>query len=169
MTVDLLAVAAPAALPPALLAVAIAVMPGVLASPLAPEESLGAFRGESPNGLWTLTVSDDADGDGGAIAGFELRIVTTTCPLPSASGVDVGGRVTTSAGNGIRSAQVVLSDQSGNVLQTALSSAFGYYRFSNVEIGGTYIISVGSKRYTFTPRVVQVLDNIGDVDFTAEP
>ena len=33
---------------------------GVTASPLAPEEPLGAFTGEDPNGTWTLRVSDDA-------------------------------------------------------------------------------------------------------------
>jgi len=32
---------------------------GVTASPLAPEEALGAFLGENPNGTWTITVSDD--------------------------------------------------------------------------------------------------------------
>ena len=34
-----------------------------LASPLVPEEALGAFIGENPNGTWTLTVSDDEADD----------------------------------------------------------------------------------------------------------
>ena len=36
-----------------------------LASPLTPEEPLGAFIGENPNGTWTITISDDLAGDGG--------------------------------------------------------------------------------------------------------
>jgi hypothetical protein len=39
----------------------------VLASPLAPEEPLSAFVGENPNGVWTLMISDDLSGDGGAL------------------------------------------------------------------------------------------------------
>ncbi len=39
----------------------------VLATPLVPEEPLGAFIGENPNGTWTLTLSDDATGDGGTL------------------------------------------------------------------------------------------------------
>ena len=49
-----------------------------LASPLVPEEALGAFRGEDPNGTWTLTISDDAAGDGGAVT-WSLDIDTATC------------------------------------------------------------------------------------------
>lgn len=139
------------------------------ATPLTGEESLGAFRGEQPNGTWRITVSDDAVGDGGALGPWELRIVTNTCPLPTAAGVDVAGRVTTAEGNGLRNARVTLADQSGTVLQTAITSAFGFYRFTNVEVGQTYIVSVGSKRYTFTPRVIQVFDSIADADFTALP
>ena len=37
----------------------------ILASPLVPEEALGAFIGENPNGTWTLTISDDLAGDSG--------------------------------------------------------------------------------------------------------
>jgi subtilisin-like proprotein convertase family protein len=31
---------------------------GVVATPLVPEEAMGAFIGENPNGLWTLTIAD---------------------------------------------------------------------------------------------------------------
>ncbi len=45
-----------------------------LASPLTPEEALGAFIGEDPNGTWTLTISDDALGDIGNLASWSLAI-----------------------------------------------------------------------------------------------
>ncbi|MFO0041729.1 MAG: proprotein convertase P-domain-containing protein [Pseudomonadota bacterium] len=51
----------------------------VLASPLTPEESFGAFYGENPNGIWTLTVSDDAAGDTGALANWSLALTTCAC------------------------------------------------------------------------------------------
>ena len=54
-----------------------------LASPLAPEEALGAFIGENPNGTWTLTISDDLAGDGGTLAGWSLDIITAACATPT--------------------------------------------------------------------------------------
>jgi uncharacterized repeat protein (TIGR01451 family) len=50
-----------------------------LASPLVPEEALGAFIGEDPNGTWTLTISDDLAGDGGSLDSWSLDLVTFTC------------------------------------------------------------------------------------------
>ena len=56
---------------------------GVTATPLAPEEALGAFAGEDPNGTWTLRVGDGVAGQSGALAGWSLSITT----LPSAPAV----------------------------------------------------------------------------------
>jgi subtilisin-like proprotein convertase family protein len=52
----------------------------VTATPLAPEEPLGAFIGENPNGVWTLTVSDDLAGDGGSLENWSLEVKTANCP-----------------------------------------------------------------------------------------
>ena len=46
------------------------------ATPLVPEEGLGAFRGEDPNGTWTITVSDDLAGDGGNLNSWSLDVFT---------------------------------------------------------------------------------------------
>jgi subtilisin-like proprotein convertase family protein len=51
----------------------------VLASPLIPEEAMGAFVGEDPNGTWTITISDDLAGDGGSLDSWTLEL--TTFPL----------------------------------------------------------------------------------------
>ncbi len=48
----------------------------VTATPLTPEEALAAFMGENPNGVWTLTISDDLGGDGGALNSWNLDIST---------------------------------------------------------------------------------------------
>lgn len=44
------------------------------ATPLVPEEALGAFRGEDPNGTWTITISDDLAGDGGSLNSWSLDV-----------------------------------------------------------------------------------------------
>ena len=85
---------------------------------------------------------------------------------PSAAGVTVSGRVLTAEGRGLRNARVTITDQSG-VSRTVVTSSFGYYTFTDVEVGQTYLIGVASKRYHFTPRLLQVVDSLSDVDFTA--
>ncbi|MCB1054815.1 MAG: IPTL-CTERM sorting domain-containing protein [Acidobacteria bacterium] len=54
---------------------------GTLASPLVPEEAFGALLGEDPNGTWTLTISDDAGGDGGSLNAWTVNAMTCTCAL----------------------------------------------------------------------------------------
>src|SRR5262249_21358395 len=49
---------------------------GVVATPLVPEEPLAAFRGENPNGTWTITISDDLAGDGGSLNSWALETST---------------------------------------------------------------------------------------------
>lgn len=48
------------------------------AASLVPEEAMAAFIGENPNGTWTLSISDDANGDGGTLNTWSLSIDTTT-------------------------------------------------------------------------------------------
>lgn len=47
----------------------------VTATPLSPEGRLQAFRGENPNGTWTLRVQDDAYTNVGALASWTLDFV----------------------------------------------------------------------------------------------
>lgn len=47
-----------------------------LASPLVPEEAMGSFIGEDPNGVWTLKITDDSFGDIGNLASWSLNITT---------------------------------------------------------------------------------------------
>lgn len=57
----------------------------VLASPLVPEEALAAFVGEDPNGVWTLTISDDLAGDGGTLDSWSIDVTTfASVPIQSA-------------------------------------------------------------------------------------
>ncbi len=48
----------------------------VTATPLVPEEAMAAFIGENPNGVWTLTISDDQGGDGGTLSSWTLGVTT---------------------------------------------------------------------------------------------
>ncbi len=48
-------------------------------STFAPDEALSAFNGEDPNGVWTLTVSDNAANDTGTLNSWSLKL----SPVPS--------------------------------------------------------------------------------------
>jgi Carboxypeptidase regulatory-like domain len=78
---------------------------------------------------------------------------------PTAAPVSISGRVSGPGGQAVGSATVTLTDSSGHV-QTALSNSFGYFGFTNVTSGETYVLTVTHKRFTFSPRVVSVDDNI---------
>ena len=86
----------------------------------------------------------------------------------TAAEASISGRVTTSFGYGVRNATVVATDSNGAVW-TAQTSAFGYYTLKGLGVGRAYVISVKSKSYVFTPRVITLEDAVDGVDFVANP
>jgi Putative Ig domain/Carboxypeptidase regulatory-like domain len=113
-------------------------------------------------GTFTFTVkATDTDG----MAGAQQYSVTVTAP--TAAGVSVSGRVLTPQGAGLMNAMVVLTDASGNT-SIARTSTFGNYHFENVAAGQTYVLTVTSKRYQFAPQVVSVMEDLGELNFTAQ-
>jgi len=88
---------------------------------------------------------------------------------PTAANALVSGRVLTANGAGIRNVQITITFPSG-AIRTTTSATFGYYRFSEIPVGATYVISVAAKKYTFAPssQVKQVQDDLQDVDFIAD-
>ena len=82
---------------------------------------------------------------------------------PTAASVSVSGRVFAGK-SGLTNAFVTLTDSSGNA-RTARTSAFGYYRFDDVEVGRTYILSVQSKRFQFPTQVVNVVEELSEFNF----
>ncbi|MCY3003572.1 MAG: proprotein convertase P-domain-containing protein [Planctomycetota bacterium] len=58
----------------------------VTASPLSPEGRLAAFRGEDPNGTWTLRVQDDAFSNAGSVGSWSLQLsALATAPTVSSA------------------------------------------------------------------------------------
>jgi hypothetical protein len=88
---------------------------------------------------------------------------------PTAANAVVGGRILTASGAGIRNVQVTITFPSGEI-RTTTSTTFGYYNFTEIPVGGAYVVSVSAKKYTFAQasQIRQVQDDLRDVDFTAE-
>jgi hypothetical protein len=97
---------------------------------------------------------------------WRTRIVSYAFPPPTAASAAVSGRILTPDGRAVASAVVTITDSSG-AARRAITGPFGYYRFDDVRVGESYVISVTARRYQFTPRTVSVLDELTDVDFTA--
>jgi predicted outer membrane repeat protein len=105
----------------------------------------------------------DGNGDGTAIVdigAFEAPLGTT------AASVSVSGRVT-ARGRGISNAVVHLTSQSGEIL-TSRTNRLGYYTFTDLAAGETYIFNVFSKRYQFNPQVVNLTEDLAELDFSAQ-
>lgn len=89
----------------------------------------------------------------------------TNLPPAVAANVSVGGRVLTEKdGRPVTRATVTLTDQSGTT-RTALTNAFGYFRFDDLEVGENYVFTVQHKLYEFAPRVISVNEDIGEIIF----
>jgi hypothetical protein len=87
--------------------------------------------------------------------------------LLTAANVQVGGRVTNSAGSGIGNARVSMAGPDG-ATRIAITNSFGYFSFDNVAAGANYFMTVQAKRYTFTPQLVEVGDSISDMTFVSD-
>lgn len=91
-------------------------------------------------------------------------------PSPATSNATVTGRVFTASGIPLRGATVSIRNQAdGTGLQTALTTSFGYYTFTNVPIGATYTITIRSKRNLFTPVVTTINGDLFDLNIFAQP
>lgn len=99
----------------------------------------------------------------------ELLTCTFTNNVVLAATASVTGQVLNSAGYGIRNAYVTLTDASTGTVTTVLTNQFGFYKFTNLETGHFYTLSVSAKRYTFanSTQSFTLGDNMSGVNFVA--
>ena len=108
------------------------------------------------------SIINATGGNGADIGAFEVQLA------PTAAQVTIGGRAITANGRGISNVIISLTDASGTV-RTARTTAFGRYRFTNVQAGETYIITAKSKRFQFSQptQVLNVNEDMDSVNFVA--
>jgi Carboxypeptidase regulatory-like domain/Putative Ig domain len=123
-----------------------------------------AANGKTVRLRWVVATDDKVAASGLSGAWID-SIVGGACSVTAAE-VEVSGRVITADGRGLRNAVVRISDSTGSI-RTVTTSSFGYYRFENVEVGQAYVISVGSRRYRFAPRLVNITDTATDLNLVA--
>ncbi len=122
---------------------------------------IGNFR------LRTKALTTGAETDIGAFPANSFVNDISVQPLVTASGVTLSGRVALGPqGRGITNVVVSITDPSGVVRSTTTGKG-GRYAFEDLETGASYVITVRSRNYSFSPRVVQLFDNLADIDFFA--
>lgn len=96
---------------------------------------------------------------------FDINNANFAITTPTAATVSASGRVVSSSGRGVSNALVTATDQNG-VVRTARTNSFGYYRFDEIEAGGTYVFSVSLKHYQAATRVVSLVEELNEFNFT---
>ncbi len=109
-----------------------------------------------------FAAGNAANGDGSPSGDFIYT--TSEIVQAGASTATISGQVFTAGGLGLRNALVRLikEDGSGTVI---LTNSLGFYTFTQVPTGQTYLITVSSKRYRFQSRSVAPSSDLTDVDF----
>lgn len=84
--------------------------------------------------------------------------------------VIVSGRVKTESGRGVPRVSISLSNAKGNTLY-AMTNSFGFYRFTGLPSGATYLFNIRHKQYDFLQPsfLLFVADEQTDLNFTARP
>ena len=124
----------------------------------------GGGKSNSPNFSIEGTLGQSIAGSSSSSANFGVRAgFWQAFFAPTAALVSVSGRVITPDGSPVFRARVTLTDGTGATRST-LSSNFGYYRFDDIEVGQTYILSATAKQFQFAPRVIAVNDELSNLD-----
>lgn len=145
----------------------------VVAPVLSPEGRFAAYRGEDPNGIWTLEIVDDAGGDVGNLNFWQLDVTTvngpegsTTTTIMNSPGLPIVDNQTTSsvtpvAGLGLTLEKVVLymevTHTFGADLDMRLMSPAGTIVAVSTDNGGGF-----DNTYNGTTFDPDVLDTVTD-------
>ena len=106
----------------------------VVATTLVPEEALGAFQGEDPNGTWTITISDDLAGDGGSLNSWTLDLSTlTAAPIETSMGFN-NGTATPIADVTTTTSTIVVSGAGTTLTGTQLVTAIQHTFAADLDI-----------------------------------
>jgi hypothetical protein len=86
---------------------------------------------------------------------------------PTAAPISLAGQVVATDGRAVAKALVTITGADGTS-RTIMSNSFGYFRFSDLEVG-QYVVSARHKTFEFTPQVVGAQSSVEDLRLEAHP
>lgn len=91
--------------------------------------------------------------------------------VPTAATAIVSGRIFDIYGGYAKDVAVSITSLATGERLSTRTNSFGFYRFTELPVGGSYLITVNSRRYTFATdtRIVFLMDDLSEQDFTAIP
>lgn len=115
---------------------------------------------------WEM-VNEPGDDHGLAIDDLSFRASGGSTAAPAS----ISGRVVEASGQPIPRIRVMLSGGSLTEPVYAVTNAFGFYRFEDIETGEAYVVRAHSRRHQFsTPSIfVNLGDNVTGLNFVALP
>ena len=141
-----------------------------------------------PGGVGTITFNERITAGPGdltvnamhiniTVGGSNYNVVVASshsdivCPgiVITAAEVNVSGHVLDSNGAPISRAVVSITNAQGVIVRTTSSDETGAYTLTNITSGSTYIVSANSKAYVFTPRALNLLDEVTGFNLIGTP
>jgi Carboxypeptidase regulatory-like domain/Calx-beta domain len=121
----------------------------------------------------SVSALDDFDGQIRSLTGFvggTPDIGADEALSPTAATATINGRVTTADGRSIRNVALWLTDTTTGEIKFTKTNPFGYYRFIDLEVGRSYVLSVSSKRFRFAnpSRLITLDEDLTGEDFISE-
>jgi len=106
-----------------------------------------------------------------AEAGEEITCTFTSDELaPTASTASVGGRVMRENGYGVGGVVLYLYSGNGGRRHMALTNSFGYYNFTDLQVGELYILGIQQSRWTILDNVrsFTLNEDLSEMNFIVE-
>lgn len=131
----------------------------------------GGQRSSSPSFTLEGTIGQPVAGNRSMSSSFLLRdgFWALDSLAPTSANVVVSGRVMLTRSHSISRAFVTITDPISNLHFQTFTGPLGYFTFTEIPVGKTYVISVSHGRHVFDPpsQIVNVQDNISDIVFYA--
>ena len=102
---------------------------------LVPEEAMGAFVGENPNGVWTLSIADDAAIDSGTLNSWSLDITTVpVAPTTTLANGSATPALVIPAGPGFVSSTINISGASTVITDVNCTTTITHINCADLDI-----------------------------------
>lgn len=138
------------------------------------ESVIASGGGNSTTGQYSTSGTTGQPVAGGSLSSAQYSVSSgfwKPAFAPSAALASISGRVSSPSGVGIKSVILSIQDASSGFVLTTITGPFGFYRFDGLEVGRSYVITLTSKRFTFTssPMLITLDDEISGLDWVANP